>query len=96
MPLLILILSVGGFFFLFVYFIPVRLWIAAVASGVHLSPMTLFGMRLRNVDPFVLVPSLIMLHKAGLSVDTNALEAHFLAGGDVIRVVKALISADKP
>ncbi|MFH1459082.1 MAG: flotillin-like protein FloA [Candidatus Omnitrophota bacterium] len=84
-----------GFLFLFAYFIPVRLWVSAIASGVKISLFSLLGMRLRKVDPFVIVPSIIMVHKAGLSVNSDALEAHYLAGGDVIRVVKALISADK-
>jgi len=95
MPLVLSVIFVIGFLFLFSYFIPVRLWIAAIASGVRISLFSLLGMRLRNVDPFVIVPSIIMVHKAGLIVNPDALEAHYLAGGDVIRVVKALISADK-
>ncbi|MBM3252869.1 MAG: UPF0365 family protein [Candidatus Omnitrophica bacterium] len=83
------------FLFLFVYLIPVRLWIAAIAAGVKISIFSLIGMRLRNVEPRVIVPSLIMVHKAGLPLTTDNLEAHYLAGGDVIRVVKSLISADK-
>jgi len=80
---------------LFGYFIPVRLWIAALAAGVRLSIFSLIGMRLRNVEPRIIVPSMIMAHKAGLQLKTELLEGHYLAGGDVIRVVKALISADK-
>ncbi len=95
MPMFILIILFIGFFFMFVYFIPVRLWISAIASGVKTSLFSLIGMRLRKVDPFVIVPSIIMIHKAGLSVNSDELEAHYLAGGDVIKVVKALISADK-
>jgi uncharacterized protein YqfA (UPF0365 family) len=96
MPLVfIFLLAVIAFIFLFVYLIPVRLWIAAIAAGVKINIFGLIGMRLRKVDPYVIVPSLIMLHKAGLSVNTDRLEAHYLAGGDVLRVVKALISADK-
>lgn len=95
MPLFIIIIFLAAFFFLFVYFIPVRLWVSAIASGVKTSLFSLIGMRLRKVDPFVIVPCIIMVHKAGLKVDSDALEAHFLAGGDVLRVVKALISADK-
>ncbi|MFH1093992.1 MAG: flotillin-like protein FloA [Candidatus Omnitrophota bacterium] len=95
MPLFIIIIFVAAFFFFFIYFIPVRLWVAAIASGVKISLFSLIGMRLRKVDPFVIVPSIIMVHKAGLSLDSDPLEAHYLAGGDVLRVVKALISADK-
>ena len=95
MAMLLIIIFFAAGFSLFVYFIPVRLWISAIAAGVKTSLFNLFGMRLRKVDPFVIVPSIIMLHKAGLSVNSDSLEAHYLAGGDVIRVVKALISADK-
>ena len=96
MPFLALVvLIIIGFFFLFVYFFPIRLWVAALAAGVHIGVFNLVGMRLRKVDPHVIINSMIMLHKAGLEVITDRLEAHYLAGGDVIRVVKALISADK-
>ncbi len=95
MPLFIIIIFIAAFFFFFAYFIPIRLWISAIASGVKISLFSLVGMRLRKVDPFVIVPSIIMVHKAGLSLNSDALEAHYLAGGDVLRVVKALISADK-
>jgi uncharacterized protein YqfA (UPF0365 family) len=96
MPFLALIvLIIIAFFFLFVYLIPVRLWIAAIAAGVRIGVFSLVGMRLRKVDPHVIINSMIMLHKAGLTVITDRLEAHYLAGGDVIRVAKALISADK-
>jgi len=92
---IILILIVIAFLFLFVWLIPVRLWISAIAAGVRIGVFSLVGMRLRKVNPHVIINSLIMLHKAGLSVNTDRLEAHYLAGGDVIRVVRALISADK-
>ncbi|MFC1592507.1 flotillin-like protein FloA [Candidatus Omnitrophota bacterium] len=96
MPFLaFLTLLIIAFFFLFVYLIPVRLWIAAIAAGVRIGVLSLVGMRLRKVDPHVIINSMIMLHKAGLTIITDGLEAHYLAGGDVIRVVKALISADK-
>lgn len=83
------------FMWLFFYLIPVRLWISAVAAGVHVGMFSLVGMRLRKVSPHIIINSLVMMHKAGLSLNTDRLEAHYLAGGDVIRVVKALISADK-
>ncbi len=95
MPIFLLVFFFLAFFFLFVYFIPVRLWISAIASGVKISIFSLIGMRLRKVDPFIIVSSIIMMHKAGLTVNSDGLEAHYLAGGDVLRVVKALISADK-
>lgn len=95
MPVAILVIAVAAFLFLFVYLIPVRLWVAALAAGVKISIFTLVGMRLRNVEPRVMVPCLIMLHKAGLSVKIDAMEAHYLAGGRVLNVVNALIAADK-
>ncbi|MBD3265065.1 flotillin-like protein FloA [bacterium] len=79
----------------FVYFIPIRLWIAALTAGVPLNIFSLVGMRLRRVPPNMVVNPLIMANKAGLKLTTNMLEAHYLAGGNVFQVVQALISADK-
>ncbi len=76
-------------------FIPVRLWIAAMAAGVKVGLGTLIGMRLRKVAPAMVVNPLINATKAGLDLDIGVLEAHVLAGGNVDRVVQALISADK-
>jgi len=80
---------------IFVRFIPVALWIRAMASGVHVSFLTLFGMRLRKVAPAAIVDPLITARKAGLQLSIDELEIHFLSGGNVQRVVNALISADK-
>jgi uncharacterized protein YqfA (UPF0365 family) len=80
---------------IFFRFIPIGVWITALASGVRVSFMTLFGMRFRKVNPANIVNPLINAHKAGLALPINALEAHYLAGGNVERVVRALISADK-
>lgn len=80
---------------LFFYFIPLGLWISALASNVKVSVISLVGMRLRKVPPSIIVNSLITAHKAGLKIDQDALEAHYLAGGNVVRVINALISADK-
>lgn len=79
----------------FVYFIPLRLWIAALTAGVSVNLFSLVGMRLRRVPPSVVVNPLIMATKAGLKITSNQLEAHYLAGGNVFQVVQALISADK-
>jgi len=79
----------------FFWFVPVGLWIAAVAAGVPLRIFDLIGMRLRRVNPNVIVKGLISAHKAGLKVVTSELEAHYLAGGNVLNVVSALIAADK-
>src|SRR5690606_41286284 len=75
-------------------FIPIGLWITAFASGVRLSFLNLFGMRFRRVDPREIVLPLIAATKAGLTLSVNELEGHYLAGGNVARVVAALISAD--
>ncbi|MCC6556204.1 MAG: flotillin-like protein FloA [Polyangiaceae bacterium] len=78
------------------YLVPLRLWIAAQASGADVSMLTLIGMRLRRVPPDQIVNARISAVKAGLeSVSVNMLEAHYLAGGRVEAVVSALISADK-
>lgn len=87
----ILILAV----FSFLYFIPVRLWVAAYTAGVKVSIFSLVGMRLRRVPPSVIVNPLINATKAGLDLTTDQLEAHYLAGGNVYQVIQALISADK-
>ena len=79
----------------FLRFFPIGLWIRAAASGVRVPIITLFGMRLRKVDPARIIDPLITATKAGLELGINALEAHFLSGGNVTRVVNALISADK-
>lgn len=81
--------------FFFFYFIPIRLWIAAIMARVPVSLFSLVGMRLRRVPPSVIVNPLISAVKAGLTLTTDPLEAHYLAGGNVFQVVNALISADK-
>ncbi len=93
---LVIILAVFLFLIFFFYFIPVRLYIAAIASGVKVKIFQdLIGMRLRRVPPSVIVNSLITATKAGIVIEQGKLEAHYLAGGNVIKVVNALISADK-
>lgn len=80
---------------LFFYFVPVGLWISALAAGVPVGPMTLIGMRLRKVNPHKVIAPMIAAWKAGLELSISELEAHYLAGGNVDRVARALISADK-
>ncbi|MEO4052239.1 flotillin-like protein FloA [Solibacillus sp. CAU 1738] len=79
----------------FFTFVPVALWISALAAGVRVSILTLIGMRLRRVIPSRIVNPLIKAHKAGLDVSINQLESHYLAGGNVDRVVNALIAAHR-
>ncbi|MBM3940545.1 MAG: UPF0365 family protein [SAR202 cluster bacterium] len=97
--LLVILLVLLGilvlFFYVIFYFVPVGLWIAAISSGVRVSIPTLIGMRLRRVNPNAVVRPLITAYKAGLDLNLNYMEAHFLAGGDVGRVVAALVSADR-
>ena len=92
----LIIIGIIIFLSLFTYFIPVGLWITAYFSGVKVRMLRdLVGMRLRKVPPHLIIRPLISATKAGIDVDVNKLEAHFLAGGNVQRVVNALISADK-
>ncbi|WP_376766212.1 flotillin-like protein FloA [Bacillus haikouensis] len=88
---------VVGFILLAVLFtfVPVMLWISALAAGVKISIFTLIGMRLRRVIPNRVINPLIKAHKAGINVTINQLESHYLAGGNVDRVVNALIAAHR-
>lgn len=93
---IVVIIAIILFFFIFLYFIPIGLYITAFFSGVKLKIFKdLVGMRLRKVPPVIIVRSIITATKAGLTVDLPKLEAHFLAGGNVVKVINALISADK-
>jgi uncharacterized protein YqfA (UPF0365 family) len=92
--LIILALTIIGFF-IFMYFVPLNLWITAVFSGVKVGLFQLVFMRIRKVPPRLIVESMITSTKAGLNLTTNDLETHYLAGGHVPSVIKALISADK-
>ncbi|MDD4047807.1 MAG: flotillin-like protein FloA [Clostridia bacterium] len=76
-------------------FIPIGLWISALAAGVRIGIFTLVGMRFRRVPPSLVVNNLIKADKAGIEITTNQLEAHYLAGGNVDRVVNALIAAER-
>lgn len=88
----VIILLIPVFFFF--YFLNV--WIRAFASHAHVRLWSLIGMKLRRVPPNLIVEALIRLRKAGIAgINTDALEAHYLAGGDVLNVVNALIAADK-
>ncbi len=99
MPEVMTILVVGVLLFLglviILHFIPVGLWISALAAGVKVGIITLVGMRLRRVPPHRIIDPLIKATKAGIDVNINPLEAHFLAGGNVDRVVNSLIAAQR-
>jgi uncharacterized protein YqfA (UPF0365 family) len=93
----VIAIGLGAIFliwFLF-YFIPVGLWFTALVSGVKVSLLQLVLMRWRKVPPSLIVTSMIAATKAGIKLERDDLEAHFLAGGKVQQVVNALISADK-
>lgn len=80
---------------LFLHFVPLGLWISALAANVPVGIFTLVGMRLRRVQPVKIVLPLIKANKAGIDVSVNQLEAHYLAGGNVDRVIDALIAAHR-
>ncbi|MEQ8549736.1 MAG: flotillin-like protein FloA [Cyclobacteriaceae bacterium] len=104
--IIFLVLAGVVLFFIFLYFVPINLWITAIFSGVRVGLLELVFMRIRKVPPSIIVNSLITATKAGLMITeevsgskrqlkTSDLETHYLAGGNVPQVIKALISADK-
>lgn len=78
---------------IFLHFVPLGLWISAMAAGSSVGIITLIGMRLRRVPPGQIVMPLIKANKAGLDINVNQLEAHYLAGGNVDRVIDSMIAA---
>ncbi len=93
---LVILFGIIVFLMIFFYFIPVGLYITAYFSGVKLNIFKdLVGMRLRKIPPHIVIRSQIAATKSGLAIPQADLETHYLAGGDVIKVVKALISASK-
>lgn len=87
----IVLLSVVSFF----AFVPVGLWISAIASGVKISILNLVGMKLRRIQPARIVLPMIKATKAGIRVTVNQLEAHYLAGGNVDNIINAMIAAER-
>ncbi len=83
------------FIAVFFNFVPIGLWISAIAAGVNVGIFNLIGMRLRRVPASQIVLPLIKANKAGLDLEVNQLEAHYLAGGNVDRVIDALIAAHR-
>lgn len=96
-PIIITIAVIITFLLIFFHYVPFFLWINALSAGVRISLVQLFLMRLRRVPPHTIVYAMIEAHKAGLksSVTRDNLEAHYLAGGHVEKVVHALVSASK-
>jgi uncharacterized protein YqfA (UPF0365 family) len=93
--LALLIVAIGVSMYILFVFIPVALWFSALLSGVKISLIQLVFMRWRKVPPKVIVSALIESTKAGLDLNRDELEAHYLAGGHVSQVTHALVSASK-
>ena len=94
--MIIFLLSLAAILVLvFLRYVPLGLWVRALSSGVKLKVSTLIGMRLRRISPHRLVDTFIMVRKAGLDMTIDQLEKHFLAGGNIERVAKAMISAQQ-
>jgi uncharacterized protein YqfA (UPF0365 family) len=91
LPIIVIIIAI----ILFFQFVPLGLWISAMAASVRVNIVTLIGMRLRRVPPHKIVLPLIKAIKAGLDLNINQLEAHYLAGGNVDKVVDAIIAAER-
>lgn len=91
----VMILLIVVLLMVFFSFVPIGLWISALAAGVKVGLFNLVGMRLRRVPPQKIVMPLIKAIKAGLDMDTSKLEAHYLAGGNVDKVIDALIAAER-
>ena len=92
-PIILLFIVVVAFF---LYFVPIGLWLLALFSGVYVGILSLVGMRLRKIPPKDIVEPLIAARKAGVEkVKREELESHYMAGGNVHRVINALIAADK-
>jgi uncharacterized protein YqfA (UPF0365 family) len=96
--IIVIVAVILGFFalgFLILFFRFFGLWFRALLSGAHVGLGRLVGMWLRNVNPGTIVDSRIMLTKAGIDVSSDLLETHFLARGDVMKVSRALVAANK-
>ncbi len=91
----LIILLIVAFLIVFLYFIPLGLWVSAITAGVQVKLTELIGMRLRKVPPSAIIIPLITARKAGIDVTASQLETHYLAQGNVRNTVQALISADK-
>ncbi|HSR18627.1 MAG TPA: flotillin-like protein FloA [Ignavibacteriaceae bacterium] len=93
---IVIVIAIVFVLIVFLYFVPLGLFITAYFSGVKLKIFKdLIGMRLRKVPPVVIVRGMITATKAGIKIDQSKLEAHYLAGGNVVKVINALVSADK-
>jgi len=92
---LIMVLGIAALVVIGIFLHFLGVWIRALMSGAKVSLWSLVGMKLRRINPALIVDARISIIKAGLEISTDQLEAHYLAGGNVINVVRALIAADK-
>lgn len=92
---MIIVIAIASLVLLFFVGSAISLWVQALVSGAHIGLFNIVFMRFRKVPPRLIVTSKIMAVKAGLDIPTDSLESHYLAGGDVSRVVQALIASDK-
>lgn len=95
LPVILMVGAAVIFVLIILWLVPVPLWVSARLANVRVGLFELVFMRLRRVPPSVIVNAMVTSTKAGLPMETDDLEAHYLAGGNVIRVVNALISANK-
>jgi uncharacterized protein YqfA (UPF0365 family) len=95
MSILIIIVGILGLVLVYFAFSYIGLWIQALVSGARVGLFNIIFMRFRKVPPKLVVESKIMAVKAGIDIATDSLESHYLAGGNVSRVIQALIAADK-
>jgi uncharacterized protein YqfA (UPF0365 family) len=93
--IIVILIAVVAFIILGVFFYFIKVWVRALMSGARIPILSLVGMKLRRVPPTLIVDARIRVIKAGLSLSSDLIEAHYLAGGDVINVVNGLIAADK-
>ena len=93
--IVIVVIAVVCLISVFLTFVPLGLWVSSLAANVKVSIFNLVGMRLRRVVPSKIVIPLIKSTKAGMGLNVNQLEAHYLAGGNVDNVVNALIAAHR-
>ena len=98
MPYQFIVPAILGIIFLVIVYLVgsyLSLWLQAMVSGAHVGLFNIIFMRFRKIPPKLIVESKIMAVKAGIDISTDSFESHYLAGGDVAKVVKALIAADK-
>ncbi|MDR2135524.1 MAG: flotillin-like FloA family protein, partial [Treponema sp.] len=93
--IVLVVLGIIALGFLILFFRFFGLWFRSLLSGAYVGMGKLIGMWLRHVNPAVIVDSRIMLSKAGIEVASDMLETHFLARGDVMKVSRALVAANK-